>query len=272
MTKVYVLATALLAAVAPARKHRKCLFRMPAKGPFVSTNQAAVTTEEEAPDQWWKLYDDPTLNALIEEALKANTDLRQAEGNLRAVRASLGEARFNQYTPSTNLTAAMQRGRVPANTVPARQASCRSPTRIRRASTFLMSSTCSAASVIPWPPRGRTATAAEAARDCGADLRRRRNRARVRRYLRRQCATRCRQSHDRTATENRRPYPAPARRRQRQRAGCGACQHLVGKRESCCALLHRAARCSAFPPLYIAGPPARRSAERSARLHNQPDA
>ena len=34
------------------------------------------------PDGWWKLYDDPRLNALEEQALAANTDLRVAAANL----------------------------------------------------------------------------------------------------------------------------------------------------------------------------------------------
>jgi NodT family efflux transporter outer membrane factor (OMF) lipoprotein len=117
MTKVFAVAAALLAAGCAGSQASKMSFPEAGKGPFVSATPSVVTPEE-APDQWWKLYDDPTLNALIEEALRANTDLRAAEGNLRAVRASLGEARFNQYTPSTNLTATMQRGRVAANTVP----------------------------------------------------------------------------------------------------------------------------------------------------------
>lgn len=33
-------------------------------------------------DDWWKLYDDPQLDRLIEEALSANTDLRVAAANL----------------------------------------------------------------------------------------------------------------------------------------------------------------------------------------------
>jgi len=33
-------------------------------------------------DDWWKLYDDPRLDALIAQALAANTDLRAAAANL----------------------------------------------------------------------------------------------------------------------------------------------------------------------------------------------
>jgi NodT family efflux transporter outer membrane factor (OMF) lipoprotein len=34
------------------------------------------------PDHWWRLYDDPRLDALVEQALANNTDLRVAEANL----------------------------------------------------------------------------------------------------------------------------------------------------------------------------------------------
>ena len=58
-------------------------------GPYVSGDAAAYDTANTAPDQWWKLYADPRLDTLVERALRANTDLRAAEANLRAVRASL---------------------------------------------------------------------------------------------------------------------------------------------------------------------------------------
>lgn len=44
------------------------------------------------PAQWWRLYDDPRLDALIGEALAANTDLRVAAATLDRARAVLREA------------------------------------------------------------------------------------------------------------------------------------------------------------------------------------
>ncbi|HWV59959.1 MAG TPA: TolC family protein, partial [Sphingopyxis sp.] len=43
------------------------------------------------PDHWWRLYDDPVLDGLIERALAANTDLRVASANLAKAQAVLGE-------------------------------------------------------------------------------------------------------------------------------------------------------------------------------------
>jgi len=58
-------------------------------GGFVSTRgiQTAVSVAP-VPDDWWRLYDNPRLDALIQQALAANTDLRAAAANLeRSVRA-----------------------------------------------------------------------------------------------------------------------------------------------------------------------------------------
>ncbi|WHO41185.1 TolC family protein [Sphingobium sp. AP49] len=71
----------------------------PATGPFVS-QASGVTPAAEPPADWWRLYDDPALDTLIEAALAANTDLRAADANLRRARALLSEARAGRY-PST---------------------------------------------------------------------------------------------------------------------------------------------------------------------------
>ncbi|MFB0612538.1 efflux transporter outer membrane subunit [Aurantiacibacter poecillastricola] len=54
------------------------------EGPFVPA---------EPPVDWWHLYDDPRLDALVTEALAANTDLRVASANLALARAVLREVR-----------------------------------------------------------------------------------------------------------------------------------------------------------------------------------
>ena len=62
-----------------------------AQGPFMGAASSAVS-QDPVPAGWWKLYDDPVLNGLVEEALKANTDLRVAAANLARARAVAGEA------------------------------------------------------------------------------------------------------------------------------------------------------------------------------------
>jgi NodT family efflux transporter outer membrane factor (OMF) lipoprotein len=62
-----------------------------AQGAFMGAKTAPVS-QDPVPAGWWKLYDDPVLNGLVEEALKANTDLRVAAANLARAQAIAGEA------------------------------------------------------------------------------------------------------------------------------------------------------------------------------------
>ncbi|WP_454884329.1 efflux transporter outer membrane subunit [Sphingomonas oryzagri] len=67
-----------------------------AQGAFLSGGNGVST--EPLPDHWWKLFDDPTLDALIEKALAGNTDLRVAEANLQRSQALLAVARSARET------------------------------------------------------------------------------------------------------------------------------------------------------------------------------
>jgi outer membrane protein, multidrug efflux system len=62
-----------------------------AQGPFLGAT-SKVVSQDPVPGGWWKLYDDPVLNGLVEEALAANTDLRVAAANLARSQAIAGEA------------------------------------------------------------------------------------------------------------------------------------------------------------------------------------
>ncbi|WP_022683415.1 efflux transporter outer membrane subunit [Sphingobium bisphenolivorans] len=61
-----------------------------AQGAFLSAKGSGFS-DAPLPDQWWRLYNDPRLDGLIEQALAANTDLRVAEANLTAAQAVLRE-------------------------------------------------------------------------------------------------------------------------------------------------------------------------------------
>jgi NodT family efflux transporter outer membrane factor (OMF) lipoprotein len=63
-----------------------------AQGAFASGAGPAFSTEP-LPPGWWRLYQDPTLDRLVQEAFVANTDLRVAEANLERSRALLAEAK-----------------------------------------------------------------------------------------------------------------------------------------------------------------------------------
>jgi NodT family efflux transporter outer membrane factor (OMF) lipoprotein len=65
--------------------------RPEAAAPFLGAQEAAYKPEP-LPAHWWRLYDDPVLDKLIEQALASNTDLRVASANLARTRAVLQEA------------------------------------------------------------------------------------------------------------------------------------------------------------------------------------
>jgi NodT family efflux transporter outer membrane factor (OMF) lipoprotein len=65
--------------------------RPAAQGDFLN-NDTPATSAQPLPADWWRLYDDPRLDALVARALTANTDLRVAQANLRRALALLGES------------------------------------------------------------------------------------------------------------------------------------------------------------------------------------
>lgn len=60
-----------------------------ANAPFTSR---AATSIAPVPDQWWRLFDDAQLDALVQASLAANADLRVAYANLDAARAAIRQA------------------------------------------------------------------------------------------------------------------------------------------------------------------------------------
>ncbi|GGO95797.1 efflux transporter outer membrane subunit [Stakelama pacifica] len=82
-----------------------------ASGPFIAADSAAVSAQPVAAD-WWRLYDDPVLNGLVEDALASNTDIRVAVARIQRARAGLKGARADEL-PSTDLSASGQYRRLP---------------------------------------------------------------------------------------------------------------------------------------------------------------
>jgi NodT family efflux transporter outer membrane factor (OMF) lipoprotein len=70
-----------------------------AAGSLVSLNPAVESTAA-PPDAWWRLYEDPRLDALVREALGANRTLAAADANFAAARSIVAAARASLY-PST---------------------------------------------------------------------------------------------------------------------------------------------------------------------------
>ena len=59
-----------------------------ALAPASAASGAAPFADEPLPPNWWRLYQDPKLDALIEKALAHNTDLRMALANLEKAEAA----------------------------------------------------------------------------------------------------------------------------------------------------------------------------------------
>ena len=74
-----------------------------ANGQFAS-GQGSYFSQDPLPDRWWRLYDDPRLDGLIEQALEANANLRAADANLRKADAIVREY-VGQKSLSTSVLA-----------------------------------------------------------------------------------------------------------------------------------------------------------------------
>jgi NodT family efflux transporter outer membrane factor (OMF) lipoprotein len=71
-----------------------------AAGPFVS-NEPRAESADTPQDKWWRLYQDPVLDGLVQEALTENADLKVAAANLAYAQALLGEAKAGLLPTTT---------------------------------------------------------------------------------------------------------------------------------------------------------------------------
>lgn len=85
----------------------------PSAGAFVSGTGSALSPAPVLEGDWWRLYQDEVLDRLVQDALRANTDLRVAMGRLDRARASLREVRADR-TPQVGVGGSAQYGRLPA--------------------------------------------------------------------------------------------------------------------------------------------------------------
>src|ERR1700677_1648735 len=86
-------------------------YRPPAiDSPAVFRDDNAATNVSFADLDWWQVYQDDTLRALIREALTNNYDVRIALARVEETRAVAQQAR-SQFVPSLNYNGAVSRGR-----------------------------------------------------------------------------------------------------------------------------------------------------------------
>ncbi|WP_417221691.1 TolC family protein [Achromobacter spanius] len=84
--------------------------RPSAQGAFIEA-QPGVYQQEPVAGHWWRLYNDPVLDGLIDKALSANTDLRVASANLERAQAAVQESQAQQQ-PSIGVNASPTFGHV----------------------------------------------------------------------------------------------------------------------------------------------------------------
>lgn len=97
--RCFVPALALLAsACVGPQAPRPAVVPPGATGQFAALPVASIAP---VPDDWWRLYADPQLDALVESSLSANADLRVAYAHLDAARASLRQARAARLPVAT---------------------------------------------------------------------------------------------------------------------------------------------------------------------------
>ena len=83
--------------------------RMP---PALTAAAPAEPTEEMLPETaWWRLFEDPTLNACVDQAFRRNANLDMALARVEQARAALGETKSYQ-SPTLDAQATTSRGRV----------------------------------------------------------------------------------------------------------------------------------------------------------------
>lgn len=109
-----LLATSLAACTTVGPDYRvpeQAVARRPeAAQPFLGANDKAFKSAP-LPADWWRLYQDPTLDRLIAKAFAANADLRVAAANLARTNAVLDEVE-ERTRPEVDVTAAPQYGRI----------------------------------------------------------------------------------------------------------------------------------------------------------------
>jgi len=90
-TLVWIPALALVTGCATGPAPKTPVIPASASGPFVGA-PGIDASEAALPANWWRLFDDPVLDAHVTRALAANADLRVAIANLEIARAAARQA------------------------------------------------------------------------------------------------------------------------------------------------------------------------------------
>ena len=88
--------------------------QVPVPPAYSQTVAAPANQPPETLAEWWRLFHDPQLDSLIQEAALANLDVRLAQARVREARAQQGVARSALF-PSVDANGQYARGRVSQN-------------------------------------------------------------------------------------------------------------------------------------------------------------
>jgi outer membrane protein, multidrug efflux system len=92
-------------------------FKLPDDNGGVKWKASKSTAETHLPDDWWKLFNDPELNRLVDRALAANNDLAAGKARVDTARALVGLDRARLF-PSLDLTGSANTTRSSAGAMP----------------------------------------------------------------------------------------------------------------------------------------------------------
>lgn len=84
---------------------------------WMETDDARLTTKEPNYKDWWGVFDDPTLNVLIQKAYQQNLPLRIAGLRVLQARAQLGIAVGNFYPQTQQAFGSVTYSRIPASSL-----------------------------------------------------------------------------------------------------------------------------------------------------------
>ncbi len=92
-------------------------FKLPDDNGGLKWKASKSTAGTHLPDDWWKLFNDPELNRLVDRALAANNDLAAGKARVDTARALVGVDRARLF-PSLDLTGSANTTRSSAGAMP----------------------------------------------------------------------------------------------------------------------------------------------------------
>lgn len=92
---------ASLNSTAFAEKKSEIAIKVPTA--YIEQPQAEVAKDVSSLAEWWKNFNDPELQSLIQRAIESNLDVRIAQAKLRESRATLNNTRYSKEIPTVNV-------------------------------------------------------------------------------------------------------------------------------------------------------------------------